>query len=115
MKQAAIALTLAAVLAAPVWSDSFIANKQQWDDLDFAQQVGYAMGAFAEQHILYDTDTSREEEKKKARRKCVANAGFTSGDLVELINTSYKNDVSTWNLPPNLVMLQSVVKMCSSP
>ena len=115
MKRILTALTLSAALASPAWSDSFIANKQKWDDLDFAQQVGYAMGAFDQQHIVYNNDPRRLQEIRKARRECVANAELNSHDLVELINTSYKNDISTWKLPPNLVLLQSVMKMCSSP
>ena len=115
MKRILIALTLSTVLASPAWSGSWIANKQQWDDLNFAQQVGYAMGAFDQQHMVYDNDPKRLQEMRQARRVCVANAELNPHDLVELINTSYKNDVSTWNLPPNLVLLQSVIKMCSSP
>lgn len=115
MKRVLTVLTLSAVLASPAWSDSFIANKQKRDDLDFAQQVGYAMGAFDQQHIVYDNDPRRLQEMRKARRECVANAELNSHDLVELINTSYKNDISTWKLPPNLVLLQYVMKMCSSP
>ena len=115
MKRILTALTLSAALATPAWSDSFIANKQNWDDLGFAQQVGYAMGAFDQQHMVYDNDPRRLREMRKARRQCVVNAELNSHDLVELINTSYKNDVSTWKFPPNVVLLQSVMKMCSSP
>ena len=51
-------------------------------------------------------------EIKKHRFDCVLKMKMTAEDLVDLVDTMYRNDVRIWQAPPKLVLLQGLYKMC---
>ena len=114
VKRILTALTLSAVLASPAWS-GFINNKSGWDDLLPIQKSSYAMGMLDGSVKLTVKDSNREMDLKLHYEQCVIRMKFNSGDIAELINTMYRNDVGKWSEAPHTVLLQGLYKMCGSP
>ena len=111
MKRILTALTLSALLVSPAWS-GFIDEKATWGDMSRVQKLGYVQGLF-DMHIVTLKGDNKEWEKVKERNfKCVLDAKMKADDLVELIDTMYRNDVAIWNNPPLSALLQGLHKMC---
>ena len=111
MKRILTAFTLSAVLASPAWS-AYVLNKQDWDDLRPATQYGYAMGAYGEMFTLYTDDSAGLDRNKRRIKRCIYDAQLTAADLVDLINTAYRNDISIWKMPPNIVLNIAIDEYC---
>jgi len=111
MKHTLVALNLSAVLTTPAWSE-YINNKQAWDNLSPAIQYGYAMGAYDEMFRLFQDDSETVRRSKLRIDRCVYDAQLSSADLADLINTTYRNDISIWKLPPSVVLTMAVFKYC---
>ena len=111
MKRILTALTLSAVLASPAWSE-YIDSKQAWDNLSPATQYGYAMGAYDEMFKLFEDDSATLRRSNQRIQRCLYDAQLTSANLAELINTTYRNDVSPWRIPPSVVLNMAVFKFC---
>ena len=111
MKRILTALTLSAVLASPAWS-GFIDQKTTWDNMSPIQRLGYIQGVF-DMHTQYMAEDNQTwYEIKKHRFDCVLKMKMTAEDLVDLVDTMYRNDVTIWQAPPKLVLLQGLYKMC---
>ena len=113
MKQ--ILLTISLIFGATAVSAGFMNTKTEWDDLSNQAKQGYAMGAYDEHISLSTTDDNATIKMKIHRQECVRKIGFDSNDMVELINTVYRNDVSKWKLAPNTVMIQGLYELCGLP
>ena len=113
MKRIITALTLSAALASPAWS-GFIDQKTTWDDMSPTQRLGYVQGMFDVHTQLFLGDNKEWEDVKKRNFQCVLDAKMTAKDLVELIDTMYRNDVAIWKDPPRNVLLKGLHKMCGS-
>ena len=114
MKRILTVLTLSAVLASPAWS-GFINNKSDWDSLGSQSKAIYAIGAHDSVTEHDAGDSNLTTKLRRHRVSCVINNGLNGFKLAELIDSVYRSDVSTWSVPPNVVMNFGLAKMCGSP
>ena len=110
-----ILLTISLIFGATATSAGFINTKTAWDDLSNQAKQGYAMGAYDEHIMISTSDDNTLIKVKTHRHNCIVRMGFGSNDMVELINTVYRNDVSKWKLPPHTVMVQGLYELCGLP
>ena len=114
MKRILTSTALSFALASTAWA-GFINHKTDWDSMPPLQKIGYVQGVFDEQTMLLTSDDEEVIRLKKHRSACVANMGMTPQGLIELIDTTYRNDVSIWRFPPNIALIAGLYKMCGEP
>ena len=112
MKRILTALTLSAVLASPAWSN-YINNKYEWDDLPPVAKSAYAMGVFDESITELGLDHELVSKHRRAKSKCVVSNKMTPKDLVDIIDATYRNDVSLWSKPPDNILHIGLLRACN--
>ena len=88
----------------------FINNKSTWDSLSWEVKQGYAMGKFDDLVMGSYNDGAREKRRKEAFRECAYRIKLTAQDMVEIINTEYK-DLASWQFPP--LLMKGLCTVCS--
>ena len=80
----------------------YVASKSSWESLSYEVQIGYAMGAFDELITVFTDDGAQDRNRKLEFRECASRLKLTAKDLVEIINTEYK-DLAYWQFGPSLM------------
>ena len=111
MLQRLSVIIISIVLTSPAWAE-YIGNKQAWDRLSTSIQYGYVMGAYDEITTGYTDDSSSQVAYKQRVGNCIYDAKLRSNDLVELINTTYRKEVSMWRFPPNIILRIALEEYC---
>lgn len=91
---------------------AFISNRADWMMLSLDQRQTYVRGVLDARFIHYVDDTQDETAMKEAVPKCLVDLQVSSWDLSDLVTRRYNDDLATWRLPPAIVLVQQVAKLC---
>ena len=80
----------------------FVNNKSTWDSMSLEVKYGYVMGMYDDLVAGYYNDGAREKNRKKGFRECATRLNLSAIDMVEIIDTEYK-DLASWQYPPLLM------------
>jgi hypothetical protein len=111
MKRILSALTLSAVLASPAWS-GFTNNKSEWDELLPAHQVGFVIGVVDQMITPFGGETRSDKQYRLKTHTCLSEASLSPDGLREMIDTMYRNDVSSWSTSPYIMLRRGIEELC---
>lgn len=91
----------------------YIKNKIQWAELSESNKQAYAMG-LVDQYVHIFRISEIWLDQTLHHRNCIADLGMKPSNLVELIDTQYNKDVSSWQVNPTIILQQALVALCGS-
>ena len=91
----------------------YIENKIQWDELADINKQAYVMGLI-DQYMNYFRISDTWLDQTLHHANCVADLNMKPPNLVELIDTQYNKDVSSWQIKPAIILQEGLVALCGS-
>ena len=112
MKQLILILSFTLCLATTAQA-GYIENKIQWAELSDINKQAYVMGLVDQyMNIFRISDTWLDQTLH--HENCVADLDMKPANLVELIDTQYNKDVSSWQSKPAIILQEGLVALCGS-
>lgn len=106
----------AAIVAAILWSAAtaaqagYVENRQQWNELSYAQKVGFVMGVYDGINIIYAGDPD-SETMVLGTTACFKEQKTTATDLIAMVEIAYR-EVKEWTSSPAEIIMFSKNDMC---
>jgi hypothetical protein len=107
------ALTLITLMATQAQAACYVCDKQAWDALHPYAKEGFVAGALAGATQISTIPGNPADVAKADLSICVANMNLGSGDMVDVVETQFR-DLANWSLSPDAVLMTGLEAVCAS-
>ena len=91
----------------------FLTKYSQWHDLDSVNKSLYAAGLIDGGAVIYINHNETDDNiRVDGMLHCVLKNNLNGVLLAKMIDNAYDRDVSSWSLPPILVLKAEMEKLC---
>ena len=70
------------------------------------------MGVVDEMITPFDGETRSDKQFKLRTHNCLSDASLSPDGLREMIDTMYRNDVSSWSTSPQIMLRRGIHELC---
>ena len=114
MKKTFLTTALIVAFSLPAQGAAFLTNYSDWRQQSPEVKLAYVMGVFDTRFGTFTKGDAYGEADTLAVDKCGEKLNLDSSMLVQLVETNYVQNPSSWGTPPIAVLHLAVLTMCKT-